>query len=99
MFNQFFGADFIHNIKRWGICECDAGHKKRQGLCLTVQIWNFPTSTQVNQPTLNIDNGNRRRYNNCWQAQHLMPDNEIGVGRRCREASNCNNIDINLICV
>jgi len=62
----------------WGICECDAGHKKRHGLCLTVQIWNSPTSTQ---------------------AQHLMPDNEIGVGRRCREASNCNNIDINLICV
>ena len=52
---SIFGVDFINNLKRWGICECDAGHKKRRGLCLEVQSWNLTTGTEVNQPTLAID--------------------------------------------
>ena len=78
LFLSIFGVDFINNLKRWGICECDAGHKKRRGLCLEVQSWNLTTGTEVNQPTLTIDKISR----NVTKMESV--ENRTIVGRRDR---------------
>jgi len=70
----------------WGICECNAGHEKELGLC-----WD-PSTTNGSSPS----GSSPQPTSVITQATESL---EIEEGRRCLEARDCNNIDINLICV